>query len=372
MTTTSTTTKELWILGATGRSGRGVATALAAQGLHPVLCGRDQARLTATAQAICTETGYTPATRVFACIDDVVAALPRAAPAVVVNTVGPFVNTALPLVRACPPGTHYVDLSNEAPATLDLLGEHDAAVRTGRTLVSGAGFGVLGTESVVTALCAGRSTPVRVAVDAVPVVQGDGGVVGEALAATIIDGFDVGGMRARGGVLVRSRLGSEVGRLTLPDGTKRTTLRGMPFAELEAARRASGAPDVTAGSSEVPSGGLVRLLLPVIAALLSRPAIAQWLKRRFAAVVLPKRPVETMRSSSWSHARVEWADGTVRVGWLQTGDAMDFTLRVMTEVVARLARGEGRAGAYTPAALFGAALAEACGGTLLLDAAVQN
>ena len=37
------------------------------------------------------------------------------------------------------------------------------------------------------------------------------------------------------------------------------------------------------------------------------------------------------------------------------------------EVVRRLLEGQGRPGAYTPAALFGPALAESCGGEYLLE-----
>ena len=40
---------EVWILGGTGRVGRGVAEALAAAGVSPVLVGRDAGRLRAAA-----------------------------------------------------------------------------------------------------------------------------------------------------------------------------------------------------------------------------------------------------------------------------------------------------------------------------------
>ena len=45
---------------------------------------------------------------------------------------------------------------------------------------------------------------------------------------------------------------------------------------------------------------------------------------------------------------------------------MDFTVKAATEVALRLARGEGKPGAYTPGALFGAALAVEAGGEFLL------
>jgi hypothetical protein len=51
---------------------------------------------------------------------------------------------------------------------------------------------------------------------------------------------------------------------------------------------------------------------------------------------------------------------------LRVGDAQAFTGAVPAEVAARLLAGAGRAGAFTPAALFGTPLAEACGATYLL------
>jgi hypothetical protein len=58
---------------------------------------------------------------------------------------------------------------------------------------------------------------------------------------------------------------------------------------------------------------------------------------------------------------VTWPDGEVREGWLRAPEAMAFTTRVLAEVALRLARGDGRPGAYTPGALFGPELAEAAG-----------
>jgi hypothetical protein len=48
---------------------------------------------------------------------------------------------------------------------------------------------------------------------------------------------------------------------------------------------------------------------------------------------------------------------------------MDFTIAVASEVAMRLARGEGRPGAFTPGELFGTELAIAAGGTFVEEAA---
>ncbi len=73
------------------------------------------------------------------------------------------------------------------------------------------------------------------------------------------------------------------------------------------------------------------------------------------------KPRERPREYSYGHARLEWADGTVQEGWLRLGDAQTFTGAVPAEAAHRLLDGQGRPGAYTPAALFGPSLAESCG-----------
>ena len=72
------------------------------------------------------------------------------------------------------------------------------------------------------------------------------------------------------------------------------------------------------------------------------------------------------REHSFGHAVVEWADGTVREGWLRAGDASTFTAATAAETALALARGDARPGADTPAGALGPELALAAGGEFLL------
>lgn len=134
-------------------------------------------------------------------------------PRVVVNTVGPFMTSAAPLLEACQAiGSSYVDLANDVAAVLSLLGQHEAAVAAGCTFVtgSGSGFGVVATE----------------------------------LAGTIVEGLPdlEGGRRYQGlrylaGRLAPGPVGDEPQRLTTPDGDQVVTST-MPLGDLVAAHRA--------------------------------------------------------------------------------------------------------------------------------------
>jgi short subunit dehydrogenase-like uncharacterized protein len=203
-----------------------------------------------------------------------------------------------------------------------------------------------------------------VRVDALAAVDTEPGLLGTALAASIVDAASVGGRRYEHGRLVRARLGGDVERFTLPDGSAVQTAGG-PSGELEAAHRASGAPFVVAASSMVPAGRAVRAVLPTAAALLARPVLGNAAKRRLARVRVTPR--ERSREFSWARARVQGPDGGTREGWLRAGEGMAFTAAVAAEVASRLADDEGRPGAYTPGLLFGPELAVAAGGRFLLD-----
>lgn len=353
---------EVWIVGGTGRVGRGVAARLVTAGLTPVLVGRDADRLHEAAGPYGLRTVVAPTPEAAA------SELEHATPAVVVNTVGPFTRSATPLVEAClAAGSHYVDPANDLPAVQALLARDAAAVRAGRTLVTAAGFGGAVTESVVAWLCEDARRPVAVLTAMLPSLELQAGVLGEALASTLVEGLPgvPGGSRYQGrriehDRLVRAPVGGRSRVLTTPDGD-RVGIGPMPLGELVAAQRASGAPRVESWSSEAPRGWPARTLLPIALPLLNLGPVRRVVGRRLAVVRFAPRPAP--RRHSWGYAHVTWSDGTATQGWLALDEAQRVTEAVAAEVAHRLALGRGRPGAFTPAALFGPGLARDLGGT---------
>lgn len=348
-------TGEIWVLGATGRVGREAVQRLQQAGADVVMAGRNQQRLSLVSPDARTVTGS---------LDEICARLATEAPAVVINTVGPFAATAPQVARACPPGTHYVDVADELGAFELLHGMDGEALATGRTLVSGAGFGVLATESILLHLLAGGETPSRVRVDAVASVATEPGALGEALAATIVHALADGGREVRRGRLVRARAGGAAERLDTPDGDVVTTA-SLGGGELFAAWQASGAPTVVGASALAPANPALRAALPLIGGVLRVPGVAGLATRRLAGITTSTAK-DRPRGSSWGRAHVEWPSGRVREGWLRTGEGMTFTVSAVTEVAQRLARGEGRPGAFTPARLFGPEVALAAGAEFVM------
>jgi hypothetical protein len=351
----SRTTSDIWILGAAGRSGRAIVAELAARGLLMTFVGRNANVLEQAARDLGIEAEIVGASA----IEDIAAAIARVRPRVVINTIGPFSTTAVPIVNGCPRGTHYLDVGNELPAFLSLFAMNDELARTGRCVVPGAGWGVFGTESVVLKLCEGRPPAAKVRVDNVAAIEASG-ALGSTLAQTIVEGIRYGGRRYVGGKLKRALAGDDQEDISLPDGSTAVT-RLIASGELEAARRASRASDVVAGFPGVP-GGLLRFAIPAIASLLSIPAVRRFATARMAKLVPPASKTKV----SWARARVEWPDGLVRVGWLRAGDGYAFLAQVSAGVAQRLLDGEGQPGCFTPGALFGTQLAIDAGGTFVL------
>ncbi len=254
----SRVTNDVWILGATGRVGRAVTARLIESNIIPVLVGRDRERVSQVAASLEKELRV-----IVAGSPGVIATeIRQQRPALVINTIGPFTETTVLIARACLPHSHYIDLANDVISVSALLDLHEEAVAAGCTLVTGAGFGVLATESVVMKLCQNRPTPDRVRTDHLASVAIEPGMFGEALAATIIDGLPYGGWSYKNGRLVRNWVGSNPAIIPLPDGSH-ATATSVPFGELVAAQRASRAPSVLAASSEIPTGLAVRAILPM-------------------------------------------------------------------------------------------------------------
>jgi short subunit dehydrogenase-like uncharacterized protein len=113
------------------------------------------------------------------------------------------------------------------------------------------------------------------------------------------------------------------------------------------------------------ANGAARVLLRVAGAVLTLDPARRLARDRLAAV--RTRPRERPREHSYGHARAEWADGSVREGWLRAGDAGEFTASTAAVVAVWLAEGRGQAGAHTPVAALGVDLVTAAGGVLILD-----
>ena len=280
----------------------------------------------------------------------------------VLNLVGPATRTAPEILDWClRHEVHYCDVANELDAVLATLARDPDARRAGISVMTGAGFGVVATEALVLALRGDRPAARSARVAAMPGMASRGRNV----AASAIEVLTAGGRAYRGGALTPIRPGSTHWRIPTPAGDSLNGV-GIAIGDLEAVARASGAADVDAFTTEIPSSPVVRAALPALA----RAARFTVMRRTLEyAVSLTDSPGPNAGGSadyiSLSYAELTWADGTSRAGWLQMGDGYEFSGAVAAAVAGAQLAGAVTPGAKTPAAVLGPQIAFDAGAKLV-------
>jgi short subunit dehydrogenase-like uncharacterized protein len=306
-------TSDVLLLGAAGNSGRLIAAELAARRLSIRLAGRRRGPLEDLARALAAD-GATADVCAADIGDPASLAGAIAGAGVVLSTIGPFARLAGPVIDACLAARlPYVDIANEWPAVRALLDRDEQARAQAVTLVTGAGFGPAATETLVLRL-AGQmgAVPdlVRVAAAAAVTRHSDG------VLQTIQESLSQGvAITYRDDQVVRAPLGRGAAVLTF-GGAQRQMLPG-PVGDLEAARLASGAPNVVAYIADpaAPSSG----------------------------------------TSSYTWAEAVGPDGYTSTAELRAGKGVRATAAIAAETARRVLAGT-KSGAWTPGQLFGAAL----------------
>lgn len=316
---------DVLLLGATGNVGRMLAVQLAARGFAVGLAGRNPALLAALDSRLALD-GARTSVRVVDIADPESLVEAAATVRVVVSTVGPFARWAGAVVDAClSAGVPYVDIANEWQAVRQLLDRDATARERGVALVTGAGFGVVATEALVVRLIGRTSeTPTRVRVAAAAAV----GNRSEGAANTVREAMRQGAISYRDGQVVREPLGS--GATVVSFGGAQRRMIPAPVGDLEAARVASGAPEVI-------------------------------------AYVEGDRG---MGDASYTWAEVTWPDGRLVAAELRLGDGNQATVAIAAETVGRVLAG-ATPGAWTPCRLFGAELLTDATGAARQDVGAQ-
>lgn len=299
------------VLGATGRAGQRVSEELLTAGVEVVLAGRDSTRLQELAERL-----RVPgeATRVVDVEDERAVGGAVADVDAAVNTVGPFMLLATPVIEAClRAGVALVDLANEQPAVQALLARDAAAREAGVTLVTGAGLGLVASEYLSMRLAAQSTSTPRAVRSALLTWNSAPSAGVKASAAAAMQG---GSTRYVDGELVHAPIGADLWQAQLAGRLR--TLVAAPLGDVEAVRRASGARDVAAYVEAPPGAGVDG----------DEPGSAVY---------------------------VEFTDehGGTRTATTEPGDSLTVTSRIAVRTVLGVLE-SGRPGAWTPGLLLGA------------------
>jgi short subunit dehydrogenase-like uncharacterized protein len=335
------TSDPVLIYGATGYTGRLIVEAARARGLHPIVAGRDHARVERVAEAYGLE--YRTAS-----LDDA-AALDRCVSgvAVVLLAAGPFSATAVPMASCCLRNAiHYLDVSGECTAIEALVARGEEARRRNCMVMPGCGFDVVASDCLVSHVS--RQLP-----DAWHLAIGLSGLANPTRGSlrTFVE---------HAGMPVRTRRNGTLS--SVPPSTLRRRFdygRGdgwssaVTWGDVATAYHTTGIPDIEVYFEDT---ALLRAMLltgRTFGPLLQVPLAQSWMKAH--AQVFPEGPTAAERAA---HRCVIVAEAETRAGrrWtsrLHTPEAYSLSAQTAAAIAGRVLGGDVEPGFQTPARVYG-------------------
>jgi len=322
-----------WLIyGANGYTGELIAREAVRRGQHPILAGRDAAKIEPLARELGCDWRAFPLEDIR--LDGV---------SLVLHCAGPFIRTSKPMVEACiAAGAHYLDITGEIGVFESILHRRDVPV----TLLPGVGFDVVPTDCLA-AFLAERLPDAN---DLMLAFRMKGSDISRGTMKTMIESIGESGAIRRDGKIMRVRAAYDVREIAFSCGTRAAMT--IPWGDVSTAYHTTGIPNVRVYMAMHPSrikmmrrfGALLRLLSP-------KPI------RRALQAVANRRsgPDETQRSAGrvylWGQASN--ARGQSVKMTMTTPEGYAFTAMSAVNAVERVLAAP-KPGAWTPAKLLGA------------------
>lgn len=343
-------TPSFLVYGATGQTGRLVVDALLAQGLKPVLGGRNDAAVRALAES------RSLRHRAFELDDRNALDHGITGFRLVVNLAGPFVGTGTALAQAClRVGAHYADVSSELSDFRMLQPLADRAIDAGVMLMPGIGFGFLATACLAHHAWQRHRSAV---VMQIGLRQSQSGITRGTL-MTLLENPTLPGFRLEAGQLKPTAPFENSAEFDFADGGRRRCASYPWRAEPLAVMASTGISTVE-----------TYLELPKLVRWLTRyPGLAR--NRRIRALLLsaargPSRR-QLDKGRSWCVAQTVDENGRRHSSLLCGPDGYRFTAASVAYVVREILAGKVQDGLVTPAELFGSEPLRAIPGLSVID-----
>lgn len=330
------------IYGASGYTGRLVAELAVARGQHPVLAGRDAAKVAAVA----TPLGLPH--RAFDLGDEKAVDAGLRDIDVVAHCAGPFSATSKPMIDGClRAGTHYLDITGEVDVFEAVFARHEQAREAGVVLLPGSGFDVVPTDCLAAMVAAELPTATHLDL----AFQASGGISGGTLKSAL-EGAAVGGRARIDGELRPVPMGWRHRDISFPSASRRVS--SLPWGDVSTAYRSTGIDNITT-FARLPGLNQMGARSSAVTKRLLGNSFAQTLGKRVIGTMV-SGPGKRRRASSWVEVFAEATDASGRVATaaLIGPDTYEFTADAVLRTVGGLQTGEVSPGAHTPSTAFGA------------------
>ncbi|MBL8286904.1 MAG: saccharopine dehydrogenase NADP-binding domain-containing protein [Rubrivivax sp.] len=329
------------IYGATGYTGKLTARVAKAQGLQPILAGRDEAKT----RAVAAPHGFDwrafdldQASKLDAALAEV---------DVVLHMAGPFSATSKPMADAClRNGRHYLDITGEIDVFEALAARDAEAKAAGVMLLPGAGFDVVPSDCL--AAHAKRRLP-----DATRLLLAIGGMakMSRGTAKTSIEALSLGTRARRGGRIVRL---PDTPRGSVDFGSGPVPTVALSWGDVATAWHSTRIPDIDVHFQSSRQLEQMTKLGPV-----ARFMLSTRIGQHFAKAAVdrqPEGPTDAERASGHATlvAQVWNAKGDTLRSRLRTPEGYTLTALSSLAIVERVLAGDFKAGWQTPSLAYGA------------------
>lgn len=336
-----TRTGRFLLYGATGYTARLTARAAMAQGLQPILAGRDAA----TTQAVAARHGFE--WRAFELADG-----PRLDAALrevdaVLHMAGPFSATSQPMVDAClRSGRHYLDITGEIDVFEALAARDGEARAAGVMLLPGVGFDVVPSDCLAAHMK--RRLP-----DATRLFLAIGGLdqMSRGTARTSLESLELGTRARRGGRIVRL---PDTPRGSADFGAGPVPTVALSWGDVATAWHSTQIPDIDVHFQATRQLEQVSRL-----GAFARFVLASRLGQRIARAAIERQPegpddAQRARSRTALVAQAWNAQGEQRRSRLHTPEAYTLTALTALAIVRKVLGGDFEPGFQTPSLAYGA------------------
>lgn len=334
-------TRELVIYGATGYTGRLIAERAKAEGLSPVLAGRNGGKLLKLAARL----DFDARTAHLESPQSLDTLLESAG--VLLNAAGPFSETAGPLIDAClRSGTHYLDITDELAALEACAARDGEAQSAGIMLMPGCGFDVVPGDCLAAYVASQIEDPARLVV----AVRGLG-KTSRGTRRTFVASLSRGTrVRRRGKIVALWR--APVRELDFGDGAQR--VRAVGWGDIITAFHSTGVPNiecyVDGSKGFLRINALNRRLGFLVRSQPFRALLKSW-------VYLGREgPTAAHRDKARAVfiVEAESKNGTHKKARLDTPEGYRLTAMTAVEIARRALGRQSRAGFQTPSRVYGA------------------
>lgn len=334
-----------WVLyGANGYTGALIAEKAAAEGMRPVLAGRNGPAVSKLAERLGLEH------RVFDLADPDAVARNLEGAALVLHTAGPFSATSKPMLDACLRGrVHYLDITGEI-GVFEACRARDAEARArGVVVLPGVGFDVVPSDCLARALMEALPGGARLELAFLAL-----GSMSRGTMKTMIEHLGEGAQVRRAGKIVTVPAGSLTREVELAGKPRRAVAIG--WGDVSTAEHSTGIQDITVYMALPPAQARGLKVMAMLGPLLRRPTIVRLLQAIVGRTV--HGPDEKVRESAhaelWGH--VTAVDGRSVEGRLRTPEGYTTTVLTALACVRRTLAEAPEAGYHTPSSAFGAGL----------------